>query len=279
MRHAACVYIGPAALCPNSEGDRPYVLITGDQDDWVEPLIRNRIQRDPENDFFALRHNTIGKPGTTKTWHSFNHPSLNGIIDEETIRWCNPGWEINYLDCKEVENKKLQDILSETKLVKNTFQLVIAQGDPLLTLKRSAKLLRDCLSIDLSLHPLALVWKNSVDEYLTQQGFKRRDRNALTWQRKEIFEHVEALSTPSESEHFLSSTVQYLLNTVNLEEIRATGFGGSDLFLLQQVVLGKIEGQKKPNYFGKYTTHSLRFSACNLVPVLSQLFQPVDLRY
>ena len=244
-RHEAFIYIGPAALCPNPERDRPYLLITGDQDDWVQPLIQERVKRTPENHRFEIRHNTIGKPGTTKTWHTFNHPSLNGINDEETIKWCNPAWTIDHLGCKEIENKKLQDILSESKLVENKFHLVIAQGDPHLTLKRSAKLLKDCLSIDLSLHPLALIWKNSIHQYLMEQGFVQNERSELTWQRQDQLETVEALATPSESEHFLHTTVQCLLNTVNLERIREAGFVGSDLFLLQQVVLGKISSQAK----------------------------------
>ena len=184
-RHEASIYIGPAALCPNPEHDRPYLLITGDQDDWVQPLIQERVKRTPENHLFEVRHHTIGKAGTTKTWHSFNHPSLNGIHDKETIRWCNPAWTIDQLGCKEIENKKLQDILSESKLVQNKFHLTIAQGDPHLTLKRSEKILKECLSIDLSLHPLALIWQKSIDQYLTEQGFVQSEGSALTWQRKE----------------------------------------------------------------------------------------------
>jgi glycosyltransferase involved in cell wall biosynthesis len=244
-RHEASIYIGPAALCPNPEHDRPYLLITGDQDDWVQPLIQERVKRTPENHLFEVRHHTIGKAGTTKTWHTFNHPSLNGIHDEETIRWCNPAWIINHLGCKEIENKKLQDILSESKLVQNKFHLTIAQGDPHLTLKRSEKLLKNCLSIDLSLHPLALIWRKSIDQYLTEQGFVQSEASALKWQRKEQLEPAEALAKPSESEHFLHTTVQCLLNTINLEEVREAGFAGSDLFLLQQVVLGKISSQRK----------------------------------
>ena len=96
----------------------------------VQPLIQERLNQIPENRRFELRHNTIGKPGTTKTWHTFNHPSLNGINDEQTLKWCNPAWDIQHLGCEETENKKLQDILSETQIVENKFHLVIAQGDP-----------------------------------------------------------------------------------------------------------------------------------------------------
>ena len=170
-RHEACVYIGPAALCPKPEEGKPYVLITGDQEEWVKPLIEERLGGRKESANFVIQQNTIGKPGTTKTWHCFNHPSLNGVNDEETIRWCNPAWDIDYLGCKEIENKKLQDILTESKLIDQTFHLVIAQGDPHLTLKRSTKLLKNCLSVDLSLHPWT-AWRRSIDKHPRQQGFQ-----------------------------------------------------------------------------------------------------------
>ena len=239
-RHEASVYIGPAALCPEPDHDRPYLLITGDQDDWVQPLIQERVKRTPDNRLLKVRHNTIGKPGTTKSWHAFNHPSLNGIHDEETIRWCNPAWDIDYLGCKEIENKKLQDILSESKIIENNFHLVIAQGDPHLTLKRSAKLLKDCQSIDLSLHPLALVWRNSINEFLTGHGFKQGLKGDLIWQKGENADPLKALTNPSESENFIHPTVQYILGSTNLERYRAAGMSGSDLFLLQQITLGRV---------------------------------------
>ena len=81
-RHEALVYIGPAALCPKPEEGKPYVLITGDQEDWVKPLIEERLGGRKESANFVIQQNTIGKPGTTKTWHCFNHPSLNGVNDE-----------------------------------------------------------------------------------------------------------------------------------------------------------------------------------------------------
>ena len=237
-RHEASVYIGPAALCPEPDHDRPYLLITGDQDDWVQPLIQERVKRTPENHRFEIRHNTIGKPGTTKTWHTFNHPSLNGIHDEETIRWCNPAWTIDHLGCKEIENKKLQDILSESKIIENKFHLVIAQGDPHLTLKRSVKLLKDCQSIDLSLHPLALVWKNSINEFLTGYGFKQGLKGDLIWQKGRMLIQSRRWQTQA-NQRISSTTVQYILGSTNLERYRAAGMSGSDLFLLQQITLGR----------------------------------------
>ena len=140
-RHDLCVYIGPAALCPTPEEDSPFVVITGDQDEWALPLIQERAKRKPKANNFDIRQHTIGKPGTTKTWHSFNQPSLNGIIDEAELKWCNPAWEIEHLGSKDVENRRLQDILSDTDCGNKEFSLIIAQGDPQLTLKRSSKLL------------------------------------------------------------------------------------------------------------------------------------------
>ena len=39
-------------------------------------------------------------------------------------------------------------------------------GWPWSHLKRSEKILKNCLSVDLSLHPLALIWKKSICSYL-----------------------------------------------------------------------------------------------------------------
>ena len=243
--HEAYVYIGPAALCPSPTPDQAYVLITGDQEPWALPLIQERVKRDPEDKYFEVWQNTIGKPGTTRKWHSFNHPSLNGIIDQESISWCNPTWEVEKIGTKKVENKKLQDILSESNIVKGKFHLIIAQGDPHLTLKRSGINLTQCQSIDLSLHPLALIWKKLIDNYLTKQGFKRNNRSQLKWHKKDNPNPVEALASPSESEHFIHPTVQYLLKSINLEDYRSIGFTGSDLILLQQIVLGKITSRRE----------------------------------
>ena len=104
-RHEACVYIGPAALCPKLDEGKPYVLITGDQENWVNPLIQERLGGRKESNDFVLLQNTIGKPGTTKTWHSFSQPSLNGIVELVLIQWCNPAWDIEHIDSHEVVNK------------------------------------------------------------------------------------------------------------------------------------------------------------------------------
>ena len=148
---------------------------------------------------------------------TFNHPSLNGIHDEETIRWCNPAWKIKHLGCKEIENKKLQDILSESKIVENKFHLVIAQGDPHLTLKRSAKLLRT--ASPLIFHCIRWHWcgKNSIDEFLTKHGFKQGLKGNLIWQKGEIDYPVKALENQANPENFIHPTVQYILNSTNLE--------------------------------------------------------------
>ena len=244
-RHDLCVYIGPAALCPTPEDDRPFIVITGDQDEWALPLIQKRANRKPRADKFYIRQHTIGKPGTTKTWHSFNQPSLNGIIDGAELKWCNPAWEIEHLGTKNVENRKLQDILSDTDHSNEEFNLIIAQGDPQLTLKRSEKLLKNCSSIDLTLHPLALIWKESIDNYLAEHGFERKSSSQLLWQKAGCSRPIQALASPSESEHFIHPTVQYLLQSVKLDDYRKAGFGGSDLFLLRQVTLGKINYKPK----------------------------------
>ena len=185
-RHEAFVYIGPAALCPKHEEVKPYIIITGDQEDWVKPLIQERLGGRKESPKLVIWQNTIGKPGTTKTWHSFNQPSLNGIVELNLIQWCNPALNIEQIGSHEVVNRKLSDILNKSNFQDHGFHLVIAQGDPELTLKRSEKILKNCLSVDLSLHPLALIWKKSIDSYLAKQGFISCNKGTLIWQKKRL---------------------------------------------------------------------------------------------
>ena len=246
-RHEACVYIGPAALCPKLDEGTPYVLITGDQQDWVKPLIQERLGGRKESSSFVLQQHTIGKPGTTKTWHSFNQPSLNGIIELDLIQWCNPAWNIEHIDSHEVANRKLSDILNKTNYQDQDIHLVIAQGDPQLTLKRSEKILKNCLSVDLSLHPLSLIWKKSIDSYLAKQGFISCNTERLIWQKKALQYQITPHAIPSESEHFLQPAIQYLLGKIDLEEYRKAGIGGSDLVLLHQIIQGSVTYKPEPS--------------------------------
>ena len=240
----AIVYIGPASLCPMPEASRPYILITGDQDEWTLPLISKRTKRKPNEDNYSIKQNTIGKPGTTKTWHSFDNPNLNGIADLTTIQWLNPTCDIEETGSKQVENRKLQDILTEAELAQDKFHLVIAQGDPDLTLKRSRKILKNCLSIDLSLHPIGLIWYKSVNTYLKQLGFKPDSDRKLFWKSKRKIT-TEPLAQPSESENFIGSSLQTLIQAFDAENCRNEGHTGNDLTLLKKFALGEIQYNPK----------------------------------
>ena len=48
------------------------------------------------------------------------------------------------------------------------------------------------------------------------KGFNNRSQ--LKWHKKDNPNPVEALASPSESEHFIHPTVQYLLKSINLED-------------------------------------------------------------
>ena len=244
-RRETQVYIGPAALCPKFDDNKPYLLITGDQDEWALTLIQERTKRRQTDKTFEIRQNTIGKPGTTRKWHSFNHPSLNGIIGLESIHWCNPSWNVKKLGTQKVENRKLEDLLLESNVVEDKFNLIIAQGDPSTTLKRSSTILQKCLSIDLSLHPLAMIWEKSIDNYLTRKGFKREDESTLKWNKKFCKNTTKALASPSESDHFISPTVKFLIKSINLESYRRDEFEGNDISLLQSITLENTSKKKK----------------------------------
>ena len=40
------IYIGPAALCPCPNINSQLIVITGDQGEWVEPLIQQRSEEE-----------------------------------------------------------------------------------------------------------------------------------------------------------------------------------------------------------------------------------------
>tara|TARA_Y100001954_G_scaffold229992_1_gene276887 strand:+ start:858 stop:5576 length:4719 start_codon:yes stop_codon:yes gene_type:complete len=240
----AIVYIGPASLCPMPEASRPYILITGDQDDWTLPLILKRTKRKTSEDNFSIKQNAIGKPGTTKTWHSFDNPNLNGIANLTTIQWINPTCDIEEIGSKQVENRKLQDILTEAGLAQDKFHLIIAQGDPDLTLKRSKKILKNCLSIDLSLHPFGLIWHKSANNYLKQLGFSPDSDRKLFWKTKRNIK-TEPLAQPSESDVFIGPSLQTLIHAFDAENCRSEGHTGSDLTLLKKFIQGEIQYNPK----------------------------------
>ena len=101
--------------------------------------------------------------------------------------------------------------------------------------------------MDLSLHPLALIWKKSIDSYLAKQGFISSNTDTLIWQKKALQYQINPHAIPSESEHFLQPAIQYLLGTIDLEEYRKAGIGGSDLVLLHQIIQGSVSYKPEPS--------------------------------
>ena len=242
--HEAQIYIGPAALCPCPETDGPYLVITGDQEPWALQLIQEKTKKRKSQNI-AIRQNTIGKPGTTKEWFTYSQRSLNGTNNIGVINWANPTWNIRTNGSKRVNNEKLETILEETNLSQHYFHLSVAQGDPHLTLKRNKKALQNCLSVDLSLHPFALVWAKSISIYLKEQGFSNEAEQKLLWIKPTTSRHeqqpqIKPLAEPSESEKFLHPTVRTLCQFINPENYRSGGYVGSDLSLIRQVALGEI---------------------------------------
>lgn len=239
------IYNGPAALTPPLADNDQLIVVTGDKSKWSKKLIERRSCLEEEDlGKITIKFNTIGKPGAQKKWHSFNHPFLNGTLSDELISWCNEGLSLETLETNEIECTKIEDIIkgigSEAKIF-----LSIAQGDPLLTIKRSKKILHRVDAIDISLHPLALIWKSDIDKYLSEAGFTTAHNHQLTWQRQPILNQVTPLANPPESELFLSDYLQVLLESVQLEDIREDYPEWSNLYLMRQIAIGNVSTEKK----------------------------------
>nr|WP_115094642.1 glycosyltransferase [Synechococcus sp. UW106] len=230
------VYIGPVSLCPKPEKNRPFLVITGDQDEATSSLTQKRINRSTKASNITIKQYTIGRTKTKKTWHKFKQSSLNGISRHDLVEWYNSEKEYEYIGWHEVKNKKLLEILKETSYAKDNFHLIIAQGDPYLTLRRSKETLRNCLSIDLSLHPLGLIWKEEIDNYLKKYRFEQVKRGAMTWKKVGSVRGIEPLSTPSISEQFLDPKIQEAVEVINFAAFRKAGIKTKHLRLVQQVM-------------------------------------------
>lgn len=235
------VYIGPAAICPCPNINSQLIVITGDQGVWVEPLIQLRSQKVARGeDNVQIKHNIIGKSGTTKTWYSFNHPFLNGILPKDSINWCNPACNIESTSEDEITSEKLEILIQESGFNAEKIYLCIAQGNPILTIKRAQKLLPQCIAIDLSLHPHAEIWQRSIDQYLSLKSFKRPPQTQLYWAHTADDIHGPApLMQPSQSELFLNKTIRILLNSINLENYREDENQISDLELSRLIAIGE----------------------------------------
>ena len=239
------IYIGPAALVPPLSDNDQLIVITGDKSKWSKKLIERRSCPEKEGlEKIIIKINVIGKPGVQKKWYSFNHPFLNGTLSDELISWCNEGLSLEELETDEIECTKVDDIVhginNEARIL-----LSIAQGDPLLTIKRTKKILHRVDAIDMSLHPLALIWERDVSKYLFDLGFTSNADQRLTWQKQTISNPINPLASPPESQLFLSDYLQVLLNSAQLEEVREEYPDWSNLYLMRQIALGSISVDKK----------------------------------
>ena len=255
------VYIGPAALCPCPNINSQFIVITGDQGVWVEPLIELRSQKVARGEAnVQIKHNIIGKSGTTKTWYSFNQPFLNGIFPKDSINWCNPACNIESTSEDEITAEKLEILIQKCGMNAEKIHLCIAQSNPILTIKRAHKLLQRCVAIDLSLHPLADIWKNSIEQYLNQKNFKNSTQEQLFWindlHRNEF---IAPLAEQSQSENFLNKTVKILLNNINLDDYREHQDEINDLDLSRLIATGKKSLQSNTSIRGLISSrlHSL----------------------
>ncbi len=235
------VYIGPAALCPCPNIKSQLIVITGDQGEWVEPLIQQRSDGESRGkNNIKIYHNIIGKSGTTKTWHTFNQPFLNGIFSAHLLDWCNPACTIELKSENQVAAEKLEILIPKSGFNAEKIHLCVAQGNPILTIKRAEKLLSQCIAIDLSLHPLTEIWKNSIDQYLSQKNYQNCPQTQLYLSNTANEIHgLAPLIQPSQSELFLNKTIKTLLSSINLDDYREDDNQISDLELSRLIAHGE----------------------------------------
>ena len=235
------IYIGPAALCPCPNVNSQLIVITGDQGEWVEPLIQQRSKEESRGkNNIKINHNIIGKSGTTKTWHTFNQPFLNGIFPAHLLDWCNPSCTIESKSENQVAAEKLEILIQESGFNAEKIHLYIAQSNPILTIKRAQKLLPQCIAIDLSLHPLTEIWQRSIEQYLSQKSFKQSPHSQFYWtNNNNKLLGLAPLMQPSQSELFLNQTIRTLLNSINLENYREDENQINDLELSRLIALGE----------------------------------------
>ena len=244
--HGGYIYIGPASLCPCPEVNTPFLIITGDDNKYAKILVRERAQAYLRKEFsFRISHGVIGKQESKKIWYTFNTSALNGVFARPLIRWCNPAQQLDVLQKNEIQSKKLESYIQDCDIINLEFRnlhLSIAQGDPYLTLRRSEKIIPSLSTIDLTLHPLALIWKESINQYLSSKGFIQLKDASLVWTRNRSNESsIVPLANPNESEKYLDNSIQTLLRSINFsayqEQIKET----SNLLFLKKIMSGELE--------------------------------------
>ena len=239
------VYLGPAALCPPPDPDQPFLVISGDQEDWATALIRQRCHwNDREQGLTVVRHGVIAKPGAKKFWYQFDQPFLNGIFASGLFSWCNQACDCQLEKQVVIQAHRLDQLIAQSGLQSDSravLMLTIAQGDPLLTLKRSESLLARIAKLDFSLHPLGLLWQQSLQAFLRPRGFVPTTTNASVWINTSMAQGVSASpwAEPSESEAFLDPSLRLLLRLFPVDAYRAKhpeAQSQSDLQLLRRLI-------------------------------------------
>ena len=250
--HEGYIYIGPASLCPCPGVNTPFLVVTGDDNKYAEILIKERshgILRSKSN--FKITHGVIGKQASKKTWYTFNISYLNGVFENSLIGWCNCTQNLELIWQSEAQAQKLEDYIQDSRILTlntNNLHLSIAQGDPLLTLKRSEKIMELFVTIDLTLHPLALIWSESINQYLNSKGFNQLLETPLIWRRNGSSESsIIPLSNPSESETHLDQSIKTILKSIDFTVYQAKDKQPSNLLLARQIVAGeRVLVQKQP---------------------------------
>ena len=250
--HNGYIYIGPASLCPCPDINTPFLIITGDDNKYAKIVINKRSQeiyRNASN--FKVNHGVIGKQATKKTWYTYNISSLNGVFEIPLIEWCNSAQKLDTLWQTDVKAQKLESYIQNSDiLTANTIDLhiSIAQGDPLLTLKRSEKIIQSFITIDLTLHPFALIWNESIGHYLSSKGFHQLEGFPLIWTRSVSNESsICPFSNPSESEKHIDQPIQTILKAINFDTYRQKDKQQSNLLLSKKIITGEFELiQKQP---------------------------------
>ena len=253
------IYIGPANLCPCPSFEDPFLIISGDNSKTSKRIIENKAEiKDRSPKSCELLHGVIGKEGNEKNWYTFNKIDLNGIFPKNLIQWCNKSVAINMTSTYKIKAKKLESILNSTKLSHKDncfYHLMIAQGDPFLTLKRSRNVIDKCIAIDLSTHPLGLVWKESIDDFLSDFNFANHPNNKLVWILNSVSpDDIKPCFEICHSEMFIDKTLQILIKSISLKQYNLQNPEFGNLQLLRRIAVDDFETLKRDPSIKKLIT-------------------------
>ncbi len=243
------IYMGPAALCPCPPTDEAFLVISGDATKTSTATFERRSQaKKRQKGLFLLSKGVIGQSGNEKNWYVFNESRLNGIFHEKLIDWCNPSIDTSMEASYKVKAEKLETYIAASKLfnTKNLpYRLIIAEGDPLLVLKRSKNFIQHCDAIDLSLHPLAIIWEELIDDFLSELNFRQKPGSTLLWLAERCSQkNINPCESPSISQAFLDQSLQALIRNISLKQIRFESKiptrQSNELQLLRSLVVDKL---------------------------------------